>query len=108
MTLQQVLAAIGFLLCVALLVHHGMGARRQALFALWWRARAARLRGAWLQWRQPRPRKPQGRQASDLAEREAADLIERARRGADRTGNVIRPHRFGGRAEDERPRRDLH
>jgi hypothetical protein len=58
--------------------------------------------------RRRQPPGASGEQARDRAEREAADLIERARRGADRSGNVIRPHRFGARPKDERPRRDLH
>lgn len=107
-TVQQFLAALGFLLCVALLVHHGLGARRQARLAVWWQVRVARLKGLWLQVRHGRRPRAPGEQERDQAEREAADLIERARRGADRSGNVIRPHRFGERTKNERPRRDLH
>lgn len=106
MTIQQVLATLGFLSCVALLVHHLLGARHQARFALWWRARLARLRLGWTQLRRSRQQLSMKEQAQGRAEREAADLIERARRGADRSGNVIRPDRFRDRPKDQR--RDLH
>lgn len=100
MTLQHVLAALCFLVCVALLVHQWIGARQQARLHQWWRARAARVRFAWTRLRQGWRQRTQTRQAKDLAEREAADLIERARRGADRDDNVVRPGRFGNRRKD--------
>jgi len=105
-TLQNVLAALGFLVCVALLVHHALGARRQARLQAAGRATVARLRLAWLRLRMSGLRLRQGRsdarQASGQAEREAADLIERARRGATGDGKVIRPRQF------DRQRKDLH
>lgn len=100
MTLQHVLAALGFLVCVALLVHQWIGARQQARLHLWWRARAAGLRFAWTRLRQGWRQRSQTRQAKDQAEREAADLIERARRGAGRDDNVVRRGRFGNRRKD--------
>ncbi|MBI5720643.1 MAG: hypothetical protein HZC37_23450 [Burkholderiales bacterium] len=103
MTVQHVLAALGFLACVALLVHHGLGARRQARLHLWWRARAASLRFAWSRLHQTWRRRGEARQVRGRAEREAADLIERARRGAghgEDGGKVIRPRRFGDQRKD--------
>lgn len=101
MTVQHALAALGFLLCVALLVHHGLGARRQARLHLWWRARAAHLRFTWSRLQQAWRRRGRARQVRGQAEREAADLIERARRGdAGDDGKVVRPPRFGGRRKD--------
>ncbi len=100
MTAQYVLAALGFLVCMALLVHQWIGARHQARLHLWWRARAARLRFEWTRLRQGWRQRSQTRQAKGQAEREAADLIERARRGAGRDDNVVRPGRFGNRRKD--------
>lgn len=147
MTAQQVLAALAFVVCVALLVHMVLGERRQARLAWWWQGRVAAMQRAWRRWRAPRRRGQPGQPsrptrsasapaargparddadagpASDPtsdsargdAEREAADLIERARRGANgsdkgsgNSGNVIRPpHGFGG-DRSKGPRRDLH
>jgi len=105
-TLQNVLAALGFLACVALLVHHALGAPRQARLHAAGRAALARLRLAWLRLRMAGLRLRQGRsgsqQARGQAEREAADLIERARRRATGDGKVIRPPQF------DRQRKDLH
>jgi len=139
-TAQQVLAALAFVVCVALLVHMVLGERRQARLAWWWQGRVAAMQRAWRRWRAPRRRsskpgqpKPAAtarrpaRDAADAgpvadtpsdsargaAEREAADLIERARRGANGSdkgsgSNVIRPpHGFGG-DRSKGPRRDLH
>ncbi len=53
----------------------------------------SRLRLAWRA-------RGQSRQAQGQAEREAADLIERARRGAERDGKVVRPGRFGDKRKD--------
>ncbi len=100
MTVEHFLAAIGFLLCVALLVHQGLGARRQARLQLWWRARVAHLRFAWSRLRLTWRTRGQARQAKGQAEREAADLIERARRGAGRDDKVVRPGRFGDKRKD--------
>lgn len=116
-TVEQVLFAIGLLVCVALLVHQGLGERRQARLAIWWRGRSARARLAWahlrLWLRQRRQRKPRSGQTSEhgidpdeakrRAVREAANLIERARRGNGKdgeSGKVIRPPRFGDRRKD--------
>lgn len=122
MTAQQVLFAIGLLVCVALLVHQTLGRRRQARLSLWWQGVAARARLAWararLRWRsRVRGSKPQQRneakpppldpaEARRRAAEEAADVIERARRSGNGKGdgsNVIRPPRFGGDR-----RKDLH
>ncbi|MBL8333963.1 MAG: hypothetical protein JNM08_12700 [Rubrivivax sp.] len=100
MTAQHVLAALGVLVCVALLVHQWIGARQQARLHLWWRGRVARARLAWTSLRHGWRQRHQTRQVKDQAEREAADLIERARRGAGRDDNVIRPGRFGDRRKD--------
>lgn len=101
MTVQHVLAALGFLLCVALLVHHGLGTRHQARLLLWWRARMARLRFGWSRLRLAWLARGRARQAKGQAGREAADLIERARRGAARDDDkVVRPGRFGDKRKD--------
>jgi len=99
-TVQHVLAALGFLLCVALLVQHGLAARHQARLRLWWLARVARLRFGWSRLRLAWRARGRSRQAKGQAEREAADLIERARRGAGRDDKVVRPGRFGDKRKD--------
>jgi hypothetical protein len=124
LNIQQVLAAIGFALCLALLAHHFLGVRRQAWLRMWWTMRLAQFRH-WTRRRQssppPQSRRPVAgrreaqRPAEDLdrdAAREAADVIERARRqaaagrgkGAEGGGaggsNVVRPPRFGNRRND--------
>ena len=106
--LAQVLAAIGLLACLALLVHHALGARRQAAFERAWQRHSARFR-LWARGLGQR------RRARGQAAREAADLIERAKRGADtkadgaagkrpagqgQSGKVVRPPRFGDRRND--------
>ena len=165
--IQEVLAAIGFTLCLLLLVHHFLGVRRQALLRTWWMMRSAQLRHRARRWsqkwshrrqqqRQPAPRHPEPRprsagaaghrgtdaglpdpdelsrrrarsrgkpgNAGDSADpgnspegangeaaREAAELIERARRhaaggrqpsGPRGSDNVVRPPRFGNRRDD--------
>ncbi|MBL8342805.1 MAG: hypothetical protein JNL30_15160 [Rubrivivax sp.] len=94
MTIEQVLAALVLAVCLALLVHHFIGAQRQAGLRRWWAARMARVRQAWHRlrlWqrtRQLRRAQHAARAASDAmkgeAAREAADAIERARRHAQR------------------------
>lgn len=80
-TVQQVLAAIGVAICVALLVHQALGAQRRARLARWWRAATAQWRLRWAAWRAGQRRR-QAHKAAGNAAREAADVIERARRGA--------------------------
>ena len=99
MSLEQVLAAIGFLLCLALLLHQGLGARRQAALQRAWQRHSARLR-LWARGIGQR-RRERGRAA-----REAADLIERARRRPDAgpdgqpPAKITRPRRVDDRRND--------
>jgi hypothetical protein len=96
MTFEQVLAALVLAVCVGLLAHHFVGARRQAKLRWWWNARAARARQGWHRlrlWRrtrQLRRAQNEARAASEalkgVAAREAADVIERARRRAQARG----------------------
>ena len=92
--LQNVLAALGLLVCLTLLLRMALPAPWQQRFDAFWHRVGWRLRalgqGIRLRWQALRS----GRQAR----REAADAIERARRGSppvQRDGNVIRPERFG-------------
>lgn len=109
MTIELFIAAFGFLACLALLVHHGLGARRQARLRHWWLLQVSGVRQRWSQMRR-RQSVPQRRARHDeadtkvdtkaQAEREAADLIERARRGKDGDDKVVRPRFGGGRRKD--------
>ena len=97
--LAQVLAAIGLLACLALLLHHALGARRQAALQRAWQRQSARLR-LWVRGLGQR-RRERGRAA-----REAADLIERAKRKAGpgaagkRPGDARRSPRLDDRRND--------
>jgi hypothetical protein len=102
MSYKQILAALVLALCLALLLRLLLGERRRAAFDAWAHRKGQglrlRLRDSQALWR--------GRRQRGEAEREAEDLIERARRGrpdADREGNVIRPRGFSADR-----RRDLH
>lgn len=116
MTIEQFIAAVGFLSCLALLVHHGLGERRQARLRHWWLLMVAGMQQRWSSMRRRRQARPgrDSRQSREnrasrpphdeadtatQAEREAAELIERARRGKGGDDNVLRP-RFGGRRKD--------
>ena len=101
MTAESLLAAIGLAVCVALLVRMAIGQRRRDQLDAGLQRTARRLhqrsRALW-----------QRRRVRGQAEREAEDLIDRARRGRTRVGrvererNVIRPRSFnGGDADDE-------
>lgn len=91
--LQNLLAGLGLLVCALLLLRMVLPASRQRQFDAIWRRVLQRIQGLghavrqqWLMLR-----------AGRNARREAADAIERARRGkpsAQRDGNVIRPDRF--------------
>lgn len=84
--LEKVFAAIGLAVCMALLL--GMLVGRQRVSTMLQRTRSA--------WRWSRQRRH--------AEREAVEVIERARRGAPnvkREGNVYRPSSFNGRRADD-------
>ena len=91
------LASLTVVVCAVLLARLALPWRRRERFdaaaaRLWWRLRAVpeRLR------RRRRPPAPHG-DASERAEREALEAIERARRrSADVDGNVIRPKSFRG------------
>ncbi|MBK1612507.1 hypothetical protein CKO44_03390 [Rubrivivax gelatinosus] len=83
---EKVFAAIGLSVCVALLL--GMLIGRGRVQQMLMRARAA--------WRWSRQRRS--------AEREAVEVIERARRGGttvQREGNIYRPSSFNGRRADD-------
>jgi hypothetical protein len=96
MSAEALLAAVVLLACVAALARMALGERRRQRLdaSLQHHARQLSQRGRAL-WRQ--------RRLSGQARREADDLIQRARRvqpGADRDGNVVRPHAFGTRGRD--------
>lgn len=83
---EKVFAAIGLAVCVALLL--GMLIGRGRIAEMLQRTRST--------WRWNRQRRS--------AEREAVEVIERARRGAPnvkREGNVYRPSSFNGRRADD-------
>jgi hypothetical protein len=98
MSVEQVLAALVLAVCLALLVHHFAGARGQARFGTWWRARAAGMRQRWNRlrlWRRTRQLRRAQREAREASEamkgvaaREAADVISRARRSAQGRGDT--------------------
>ncbi len=115
MEADTLLAAIGLAACGVLLARMAIGQSRRARLdaALRRIGQAARacLRGRSLR-RKDRDAEPPGT-VQHRAEREARDLIDRARRGrprVERDGNVYRPRPFnGGRphdAPDGRHRRD--
>lgn len=84
---ERILAAIGLLVCVALLLRMALGARRRqrvdVLAQRTWRAGRRQALRVW-HWRAHRQH----------ATREAQAAIRRARGGATREGNVIRPDSF--------------
>ena len=127
MNVETLLAAAGVAVCVALLVHQWMGAGRQAWLSGWWAKRVAqwlravatfkhRQRMRRLRQAAPPVRRPGASEAEGDGEaaREAAELIERARKQSLRNGhgrkpgekgkdpgdNVVRPPRFGNRRND--------
>lgn len=99
MTAETLLATLGLVVCLLLLGRMAIGERRrsrldarlqQAARTLSLRARAMRRQ----------------RQVRGQAEREAGELIARARRPratVERDGNVYRPRSFNGGGEDEAP-----
>jgi hypothetical protein len=85
--IEQLFAAVGLALCVAMLVRMAIGARRRhrldaVLRRTWWSARWRALR-IW-RWRSAR------REAARAAE----EAIRRARTRHERDANVIRPDAF--------------
>lgn len=100
--LQNVLAALGLLVCLTLLLRMVLPTDRQQRFDAFWRRVGWRLRAAGTALRQ----RWQLLRAGRSARREAADAIERARRGrppVHRDGNVIRPEQFGKRDSKKPP-----
>ena len=99
--IEQVFAGITLLVCAALLLRMVLPPARQQRWDAFWRRRWHKLQGVGLALRGLWRRARSGRDAR----REAADAIERARRGrpkATREGNVIRPSSFR-RDEDRKP-----
>ena len=99
--IEKLFAGITLVLCLALLLRMALGRTQQARWDAFWRRqlhRARRAGDALRQlWRRTR--------SSPRARRQAADAIERARRGragTTREGNVIRPGRFQ-RDDDDKP-----
>jgi hypothetical protein len=100
--LQNVLAALGLLICLTLLLRMTLPAAQQQRFDAFWRRVGWRLKSMGLALQQRWHLLRAGRDAR----REAADAIERARRGrtpVQRDGNVIRPERFGKRDSKKPP-----
>ena len=99
---QNLLAGLGLLLCAALLLRMVLPARQQQRFDALWRRVYQRLQALGHAVRH----RWQLLRAGRAARREAADAIERARRGrtpVQRDGNVIRPERFGKRDSKKPP-----
>ena len=100
--IESIFAALGLLVCAALLLRMTLGSRRQQRWDWFWQRKLERLRGAgrWLQ------RQWQLLWSSREARRAAEDVIKRAR-GAkpevDREGNVIRPRSFRKPGDDKKP-----
>ncbi|MEY2838132.1 MAG: hypothetical protein RJB60_431 [Pseudomonadota bacterium] len=99
MMAERFLAGVIVLVCVAFLVRLTLPPARQQRFdaALrrWWMGTQARLKDV----RQWRSRHQQKQRIKAHAEKTAHDAIERARRGVERDGNVIRPKAFKGKDE---------
>jgi hypothetical protein len=99
MMFERFLAGVIVLVCAALLVRLALPPARQQRFD-------AALRRGWLgtqarfrDLRQWRTRHHQKQRIKAHAEKTAHDAIERARRGVERDGNVIRPKAFKGKDE---------
>lgn len=100
--IESAFAALGLLVCAALLLRMGLGPERQRRWDGFWHRQWSRVRGAgrWLrrQWLLLR--------SSRGARHAAEDVINRAR-GAkpevDREGNVIRPRSFRKSGDDKKP-----
>lgn len=99
--IESLFAALGLLVCAALLLRMALGPEKQRRWDRFWRGQYDRLRGAgrWLhrQWLLLR--------SSRGAREEAARTIDRVRRSkpaVDRDGNVIRPRSFR-RDDDSQP-----
>ena len=100
--LQNVLAALGLLVCLTLLLRMVLPAEQQRRYDAFWRRVGWRLRAAGTNLQQRWHLLRAGRDAR----REAADAIERARRGrppVQRDGNVIRPEQFSKRGSKKPP-----
>jgi hypothetical protein len=100
--IEQGFAALVLVVCLALLLRMTLGRVRQARWdAFWWRMwHRVRRAGTAMQqgWRKASSRA--------TARRQAADAIERARRGgsgAARTDNVVRPSRLERDGDDQTP-----
>jgi len=99
MMVERFLAGVIVLVCVAFLVRLTLPAARQQAFDAtlrrWWMGTQARFKDV----RQWRHRQQQKQRIQAHAEKTARDAIERARRGVERDGNVIRPKAFKGKDE---------
>lgn len=97
MMVERFLASVIVLVCVAFLVRLALPPARQQSFDAtlrrWWMGTQARFRDL----RQWRSRHQQKQRIKAHAEKTAHDAIERARRGVERDGNVIRPKAFKGK-----------
>lgn len=101
MSAERILAGLITLVCLVFLVRLVLSPARQARFD-------ARLRTGWhnlkrafqylRRWRQNRHRQ---KLAQDQAAKAALEAINRARRGVERDGNVIRPKAF--KSKDDEP-----
>lgn len=99
--IESVFAALGLLVCAALLLRMTLSPEKQRRWDAYGRRQLERLRGAgrWTQRQWLLLRSSRGARA------EAARTIERARRNkpeVDREGNVIRPRSFR-RDDDSKP-----
>jgi hypothetical protein len=109
--LETLLAGLTLVICVALLLHMAIGPVRRERLRLHWLA--IRRTSGLKDWRRLWP----SRQRKAAARREADDVIERARRAAEKggqgekgergewNGNVYRPKSFDKRSPDRSERR---
>lgn len=111
MTVTQVFAALGFLVCLGLGVHMLLPARQQARVTQWMQRSWRRLTTAWADTRVSQRRKRLER----TAEAEAEAAIRRAKAQSREVvrkpdgvweGNVFRPENFKHESDDDR--RNLH
>ncbi len=100
MSAERIVAGLITLVCLVLLVRLVLSPARQARFDAHLRRTWHRLKQAMhhlRHWRQNRQRQ---QRAQDQAAKAALEAINRARRGVERDGNVIRPKAFKSKDDE--------